>query len=364
MKKLLNSVSLYKPELENFYEKYLSYSALMHIEGVNESILKDENPDNDLNPKFTNEEVRKYTRTNLFSLALKLRLSITRYSGENKYRLFIVSKVVMTCIILLTYFNALLQNIYEKRSNAASFVRFLKIISTIIGFKYNRTEGVCLANSLMPFIVLFVILAYDVYVIGIIGGLQRDIQRRIETIENADDEFRKETFDLNKDNEEEEEEVLEQKRLMRKQSDEEDIDSEKDEEFKDIGNLVLGADKEEAKLQKVDIVGSDYYESSKEMELALLDFQDRNEIKITALKLDDKIRLEEFDSYSTLEKLDLHRWNFYEFYYIIKESEEKNFKQSMLDKRKLKNRKDESSSDSDEEEDSDDEKKEEEKTLK
>lgn len=327
------------------------------MDGINAAILKDENPDEDLNPKFTNEEVRKYTRTNLFSLALKLRYSITKYDGDNKYKLFLVTKIVMTCILLLTYVNALLQNIFAKKPQAASFIQYLKIVSTVFGFRYYRKESTCLASDLLPFIILFIALAYDVYVIGIIGNLQREIKRKIENIENADDEFRQETF---KDNKEKEPGFEEEKRLLRKNSDEEDVDSDKEEDFKDLFNLELGADKKEVILEKLDLtnlLNPEQLEGNKDIELALLDDQDRQEIKIRALKQGDEDSLKVFTCYDTLEVLDLHRWNFYEFYVICKQMDERNFRKYMLDIRKFKNRKEETSSDSNQEVDSDAEEK-------
>ncbi len=332
------------------------------MDGINAAILKDENPDEDLNPKFTNEEVRKYTRTNLFSLALKLRYSITKYDGDNKYKLFLVTKIVMTCILLLTYVNALLQNIFAKKPQAASFIKYLKIVSTVFGFRYYRIDNSCLASDLLPFIILFIALAYDVYVIGIIGNLQREIKRKIENIENADDEFRQESKKENKDSEKDGG-FEEQKRLLRKNSDEEDVDSDKEEDFKDLFTLELGADKKETILEKLDLtnlLNPEQLEGNKDIELALLDDQDRQEIKIRALKQGDEESLKTYTCYDTLEVLDLHRWNFYEFYVICKQMDERNFRKYMLDIRKFKNRKEETSSDSNDEDESAGEEKDEE----
>ena len=263
----------------------MSRQALMHEDGVNANILKDDKLEKDNNPKFTNEEVRKYTRINLFSLALKLRLSITKYDGDNKYRLFLVSLTVTTSILVLTYLNAILQNIFWNTSKMQTFIKWLKIISTISGFRYYRNASTCLGNDLLPFLCLFILLAYDVYVIRIIASLQKDIRVKIESLENVDDEFKRESGKT-QINELTEKDILRLDEKADQKDKDSDVDSdEKEDDFKDIFTLELGADEKELILDKIDfntLINPEDLSNNKDIELALLDDQDRQEIKIRA----------------------------------------------------------------------------------
>jgi hypothetical protein len=355
-----------KLKLEIYHENYISESALMHEVGTNQRILKDENlGDKDLNkdPAFTNEFVRKGAKTDLFALALKLRIKITEYDKDNKYTLFLVSLITTTSILLLTYFNALLQNIFSNNLKVAVFIKWLKIISTIFGFKYYRNEATCLADELLPFIGLFMMLAYDVYVIQIIHTLQKDLQRKIEIIDKKDVEFRKETLKPAEENMREltqkeiddyEHETNKGKKGNKKTSS--DDEAEEEEDFQDIFQLELGADEKEMVLEKMDLAAmeADELAKNKDIELALLDDKDRQEVKIRALRIGDEESLKKYTDYDALEDLDLHRWNFYEFYIIGKNKGEKDFRSHMLELRKFKNKNEEESSDSENQDDTDD----------
>jgi hypothetical protein len=305
-------------------------------------ILVNEVDKDDDQLEFTVEEVRKYIRTNLFSVALNLRKLITEFDKKNKYRLFFISLTVTTCILVMTYVNAVLQNVFHKKPAFDNFVKLLKIISTIFGFKYFRGAETCLATELMWFIFLFILLAYDVYVIGMIASLQKDIQSRIEELEDVDEEFRKETKKepkpekLGSDEEEEEEE---KKKLNRQGSDMSDLDSNEEADFQDIFQLDLGADEKEAFIEGIDLslINSTHeIFVNKEIELALLDDQDRQEIKIRALKRGNETSLKKYTNYSVLEELDLNRWNFFEFYIVSTFKEEDEFKMNLFEQKKFK----------------------------
>jgi hypothetical protein len=295
--------------------------------------------------EFTVEEVRKYIRTNLFSVALNLRKLITEFDKKNKYRLFLISLMVTTCILIMTYINAVLQNVFHKKPAYDNFVKLLKIVSTIFGFKYFRDKDTCLANELMWFIFLFILLAYDVYVIGMIASLQKDIQSRIEELEDVDEEFRKETKkqepkpEKQKVDSDEEDEEEEKKKLNRQGSDMSDLDSNQEEDFQDIFQLDLGADEKDAFIEGIDmsLINSTHeIFVNKEIELALLDDQDRQEIKIRALKRGNEASLKKYTNYSVLEELDLNRWNFFEFYIVSTFKEEDDFKMNLFEQKKFK----------------------------
>jgi hypothetical protein len=54
----------------------------------------------------------------------------------------------------------------------------------------------------------------------------------------------------------------------------------------------------------------------KDLELFLLDEQDRQEIRIKALRTGGEVDLKKYTGYESLKELDLHPWNFYEFYEV------------------------------------------------
>jgi hypothetical protein len=179
--------------------------------------------------------VRQNVNVNLWTMALNLRLQITSYDKENKYRLFLVSLIVTSSIIILTYFNALTQHILK----TGNTVNYLIIVSTIWGFKYDKTtvddgitKSTCIGNKLLSFIGLFLLLAYDVYVIRVIRALEKDIKDQIEDIQKKDSELRQKRVDNEENDYFREQEVVRKSIFQaRKNSDESDSDEEKRKDF-------------------------------------------------------------------------------------------------------------------------------------
>jgi hypothetical protein len=300
----------------------------------------------------TNEEVRQNIRVNLWSMALKLRLEITKYDKNNKFQLFLVSLIVTSSIIVLTYLNALLQHILK----TGKTVNYLVIVSTIIGFNYKKSyvedEKVvytCLGIQLLPFIGLFLLLAYDVYVIGVITALESEIEEKIHRIDNTDIELRQ-PIDKMQD-----EDILKEINIARKSifgigkrkgSDDSDSEENHNTEYAALSKLELGADLKEKKL---DTVPEDtIIENDQDLELYLLDEQDRQEIKIKALRIGGDVDLRKYTGYETLKELDLHPWNFYEYYEVEKKKDKKGFSKYLKDMRRLKKKIIDTDSDSEE----------------
>lgn len=273
-------------------------------------------------------------------MALKLRLEITRYDKENKYRLFLVSLIVTSSIIILTYLNALTQHILK----TGKTVNYLTIFSTIWGFKYEKTVYVgnvetstCIGGRLAPFIGLFLLLAYDVYVIRVITALEKEIIDQLDDIEKKDLELRQKKTALDEDDHEKEQEVVRksifQKKLKADGSDDSDDDKHKD--FSDLSKFEIGADEKEKKLEMKAIEDFNLDED-KDLELFLLDEQDRQEIRIKALKAGGAVDLSKYTGYDSLKELDLHQWNFYEFYTVEKIKDALDFTKFLREMRKNK----------------------------
>jgi hypothetical protein len=319
-----------KSEFKFFYEKYISEEALNHVDGKIADTLKTERIEDDPDLKQTNEEVRRNINVNLFSMALNLRKTITEYDAKNKYRLFLVSLIVTSSIIILTYANALTQNIMH----TGNFVNILKIISTILGFKYIRSADTCLANDLSAFICLFLLLAYDVYVIRVITALQKEINQKLKSIESVD----RDTADnLNALIEPDPVRLARRSIMaMRKNSEGSDEGSDTDQDFRDLRKLEVGIEK------SVDLVKSyiKLFEvgDGKGLELDLLDEQDKQEIRIKALRFGSVEDLVKYTTYDSLAELDLKRWNFYEFYIVAKHREEDKFRVDLPEMTKNKGR--------------------------
>lgn len=327
------------PEFKFFHEKYISEQALNHVDGKIAETLKTERVEDDPDLKQTNEEVRININVNLFSMALNLRKTITEYDAKNKYRLFLVSLIVTSSIIILTYVNALLQHIKQ----TGDFVNILKIISTILGFKYVRSSDTCLASQLSAFICLFLLLAYDVYVIRVITALQIEIDDKLKSIDNADRETAQHLtaqvdLDIGRN-------IRKSIMAMRKNSDASDDNSDAEQDFRDLRRLDLGVDKNEELLMTKRIETIEISDD-KNLELFLLDEQDRQEIRIKALRYGGVDDLMKYTTYDSLAILDLKRWNFYEFYVVAKQKEEPKFRADLPEMRKNKNRLIDSDSDS------------------
>jgi hypothetical protein len=323
-----------------FKEKYISSEALSHIDGQVAVRLNNQIEEDDPGLGQTNEEVRQNVNVNLWTMALKLRLEITRYDKENKYRLFLVSLIVTSSIIILTYFNALTQHILK----TGKTVNYLVIFSTIWGFKYEKTyvdagavKSSCIGNALLPFIGLFLLLAYDVYVIRVITALEKDIIEQLDDIEKKDLELRHKKADNEENDYFREQEVVRRSIFQpRKNSDESDSEDDKHkEDFSDLTKFEIGADENEKKLEMKALDELNIAED-KELELFLLDEQDRQEIRIKALRAGGEVDLKKYSGYDSLKELDLHPWNFYEFYEVEKKKDNQDFTKFLREMRRNK----------------------------
>lgn len=317
--------------------------------------------DEDKNPKFTNEEVRNYAKTDLFDIALNLRLRITEHDKLKKSQLFKIAWVVITCILIMTYINALIQNIFHNTLSWQSALTMLRFFTTILGCKYDKQASTCLADELMYFVVIFVFLAYDVYVIQVITKLEIQINRQLNTIKKSAPEYA--TMKLDAVEADENTPVIgandilnamasqsKKKKQGKKKVDDDDIDSDNADDFEDVDDLDLGIEdqEDEYKLLK-DLEEARLNEGGnpKDIELGLLDEQDQQDIKIRALRSGDEAsNLKAYNNYEALEKLGLFKWNFYEFYLVVPCEEEEKFKSFMIETRRAR-KGNESSSESD-----------------
>jgi hypothetical protein len=323
------------------------------VDGKIATIMKAEDAPELKEANQTNEQVRANLPVNLFRMALELRLSITRYDAQNKYRLFLVSLIVTSTIIILTYLNALLQHIL----GTGNFVNILKILSTILGFKYKKEAATCLANELIYFICLFLLLAYDVYVIRVIASLEKEIENKIANIDNKEEIKLKQSPD--KDFEEGENAgllgarrsvLLAAKMLAEDKSDDSDMDSEEEEMNANESDGMEILNNKSLLNNLEDILKED----SQRVGIMLLDSKDLEEIIIQAYrkgenqglintikevrgpKFIDYDQLVKRVDYQKLARIDFYRWNFYEFYEVTNSKDEDQFKNDILDIHKKK----------------------------
>lgn|SRR3990167_704141 len=343
-----------------FEEKYLSNEALQHMDGTNQYIMSHNDLEDDRNPKFTNEEVRNYAKTDLFDIALNLRLRITEHDKLKKSQLFKIAWVVITCILIMTYINALIQNIFHNTLSWQSALTFLRFFTTILGCKYDKQPSTCLADELLYFVVIFVFLAYDVYVIQVITKLEIQINRQLNTIKKSAPEYA--TMKLEPGEADENTPVLaandilnqmanqsKKKKQKKNRAADDDIDSDNADEFEDVDDLDLGIEEQEEEYKLLKDLQEAHLEGGniKDIELGLLDEQDQQEIKIRALRNgEEATNLKVYNNYEALEKLGLFKWNFYEFYLVVRTDEEEKFKSFMIDTRRAR-KGNESSSESD-----------------
>lgn len=174
-------------KLNYFYEKYLSRSALRNETNVYDNILKNEHR-KDLIKEYTNAEVKNFSGENLFLMSLQLRLKITEFEEKNKSMIFWSSLVICSMIINITYFSALIQYYpYLSPNEKKFYLDAYNSIAKILGVSYQSTEN-CLASSLWPFILLFFLSSFDVYVIK----LMRKLHKVLESQERI---FEKLTYD-------------------------------------------------------------------------------------------------------------------------------------------------------------------------
>lgn len=335
---------------------YISPEALAHAQGMISARLFNAEIREDI-PYLgkTNEEVRKYMEANLWNIALTLRLEITKYDKENKKMLFMVSLIVTSSIIVLTYLNGLAQHILK----TGKTVNYLVIFSTIIGFNYEKQEPdstpTCIGDSLLPFICLFLLLAYDVYVIRVINALETEIKTQLAELGASGKEVK---LMLDKDDEDEmdKEQQIAKKSIFskRKRSDDSDSEEQTNHDFSDLYKLSIGADLNERKFanKSPDDMNID---DDKNLELYLLDDQDRQEIRIKALKAGNETgNLAKYTGYESLKELDLHPWNFYEFYDVAKVKDHATFLKYLREMRRLNKKMIDSESDSNESNDEND----------
>jgi hypothetical protein len=343
-----------------FEEKYLSNEALQHIDGTNQYIMSHFDMEEDRNPKFTNEEVRNYAKTDLFDIALNLRLRITEHDKLKKSQLFKIAWVVITCILIMTYLNALIQNIFYNTLSWQTTLTMLRFFTTILGCKYTKQASTCLADELLYFVVIFVFLAYDVYVIQVITKLEIQINRQLNTIKKSAPEYATMKIDaleaeegvpaLGNDILNQMANQSKKKKQKKPKGDDDDVDSDNADEFEDVDELDLGIEEqeEEYKLLK-DLQEAHLIEGGnpRDIELGLLDEKDQQEIKIRALKSgENATNLKVYNNYEALERLGLFKWNFYEFYLIVSDEQEEKFKSFMIETRRARTG-NESSSESD-----------------
>lgn len=327
-----------------------------HKDGKIETIIKSTEAAELKGLNQTNEQVRANSEKNLFKMALDLRLKITNYDAQNKYRLFLVSLIVTSTIIIFTYLNALIQHIV----GTSNFVNILKIVSTILGFKYSKQPTTCLADQLIFFICLFLLLAYDVYVIRVIASLQVEIENKLANLEK--NEHMKAS---NPDNDKDDDEsggrlgtrksiILGNKMLAEDKSEEDSDDDSEEMQEKSLESSLS----EEKGLLKDTYLLENIEELIKQddnrLGIMLLDYKDLEEITIQAYKTGDcqgllhgirearGIKHIDYDQlisrvdYKMLSEIDLHRWNFYEFYEVSYFKEEQYFKKEIIELHKKK----------------------------
>ena len=133
-------------KLSYFYEKFVSKSALKHQTNIYDRI-RGEELEKDIHPKYTNVEVRRFVKENLFLMSLQLRIKITEFEENNKDIIFWSSLLISAIIINMTYFSGLVKFFpWMSTAQRTSYLDNYNIFAKIFGVSYSDGEECICTN--------------------------------------------------------------------------------------------------------------------------------------------------------------------------------------------------------------------------